>query len=148
MVVVIGAISVVSCADKAVSPDATMARLREESIVDFEPTGVTAEPLVELPADKQVEFTNAISRRFVADTEETVAEAGRQIYEAAVADGWLGDAPSDPGSSGVYGTTLAKGEMSLDVTYQTSASFDLMETDEDVLSIDIVISTRSSDPGG
>jgi hypothetical protein len=131
--------------NETVSPDAPLAQLRGEQILAFVPDGVTAEPPVELPADGQLVTTNAISRRFIAQDDAALAAAGQQAYDAALADGWSGDPPSDPGSSGVFGTTLDKGEMSLDIVYQTSRSFDLLESDEDVLALTVVTSTRSTD---
>lgn len=133
-----------------VPADASMKDLRQEPILEFRPAGVVAGDAIELPADGDMVLTNAITRRFVAESDEALAQAGTEEYRSALSDGWEGPALSDPTSSGVFGTTLSKGEMDLDITYSTSASFDLFDSDEDVLALDISLSTRSSelDDGG
>ena len=131
-----------------VPPDASMDELRQEPILAFESDSVVAEAPVELPADGQLVYTNAVSRRYVAPDDAALATAGAEAYEMAMAEGWEGPPPSDPGSGGVHGTTLTKGELTLDLTYQTSASFDPLESDEDILALDIVVSTRSSELEG
>ncbi len=148
----VGSILILGCSgptgqetNVTVPPDAPLKQLRSEAILSTELEGLTAEPPVELPADAQLEYTNAISRRYIATDDESLIQAAQQIYDAAIADGWTGEPPSDPGSSGVFGTTLEKGEMSLDLSYQTSESFDLLDTDVDELALMIVISTRSTD---
>lgn len=152
---VLGAIWLTACGgpvtpqeNETTPVDAPMAQLREEPILSIEPAGVVAEPAVELPADGQLVYTNGISRRFLADSDEALAQAAQETYDAAIAGGWSGEPLSDPGSSGVYGTTLEKGELYLDISYPTSASFDLLDSDEDVLALTTVVSTRSTDLEG
>ncbi len=125
-------------------PDAGLAELRQEAVLENVPAGVEAEEPVEIPADGDLVAINAITRRSVAGDDASLAAAATVMYQAALADGWTGPDFEDPGSSGVFGTTLTKGEMTLDISYRTSASFDLLANDEDVLALDLRMETGST----
>lgn len=119
------------------APDAGMSTLRAEAVTLVRPPGVTFDGFVEDPADGEQKTDNLIYWSFTGASDAALASGTTTIYDAAIADGWSGPPPSDPGAGGVFGTTLTKGELSLDLSYSTSRSFDLLPDDVDALSIDL-----------
>lgn len=112
-----------------------METLRSESILKFEANGLTASAPVETPADGDLIVTNSITRTYVATSDADIATAAAEFLTAARDAGWTGPDFADPGDNGVFGTTLEKGEATLDATYKTTRSFDLLPNDDDEISL-------------
>lgn len=113
--------------------------MRAEKIIDFTPAGLDDQGITDMPAGP-IDQQNWIVRTFIAPDDDTLLKACSEYYKRALDDAWTGPEPSDPGNSGITATTLEKGDLNLDVSCVTSASFDQMEYDEDEIRLSARIS--------
>lgn len=104
--------------------------MRAEKIIAFTPAGLDDQGITDMPAGP-IDQANWIVRTFIAPDDDTLLNACSEYYNRALDDGWTGPEPSDPGNSGITATTLEKGDLDLDISCVTTASFDQMEYDED-----------------
>lgn len=126
-----------------VEAEAVIEMLRNESVIDFIPSGVEDQGIVELPAEG-LDPTSWISRKFVAPSDEALLNACAAYYQAALDEGWEGAEPADTNSSGIVWTLLVKGDMELDIGCATTHSADLMENDRDETRMTVRLSTSST----
>lgn len=113
--------------------------MRAEKIIAFTPADLDDQGITDMPAGP-IDRQNWIVRTFIAPDDETLLKACSEYYDQALDDGWTGPEPSDPGNSGITATTLEKGDLELDISCVTTASFDLLEHDEDEIRLSARIS--------
>lgn len=115
--------------------------MRAEKIITFTPAGLDDKGITDMPAGP-IDQQNWIVRTFIAPDDDTLLKACSEYYDRALDDGWTGPEPSDPGSSGITATTLEKGDLDLDISCVTTASFNQMEYDEDEIRLSARINTK------
>lgn len=128
------AFGIVSCS----STNSAIKAMRAEKIIDFTPTGLEDKGITDMPAGP-IDQQNWIVRTFIAADDKTLLRACSEAYERALDDGWSGPEPSDPGGSGITATTMTKGEMELDISCATTASFDQFDHDDDRIRLSVRI---------
>jgi len=126
-----------------VGPEAVMEMLRDEAVMDFTPSGVEDQGIVESPAEG-MDLRNKISRKFIASSDEALLTACADYYQAALDEGWVGDEPADNNSSGVVSTDLSKADMNLYIACVTTQNFDLFEHDSDEIRLSVRLDTSST----
>lgn len=102
--------------------DAPMSELRRESILSFTFDGLNPDPVVELPADGQVNDTNMISRSYAATNADALAVACQNVYQRALANGWSG--PSLEAKGETRFAYLSKSRKSLAIVCSANRSDD------------------------
>lgn len=120
--------------------NSTIRALRNEKIIAFVPEGLEDHGITDMPPALSDRRT-WIVRTFTARSDETLLKACSDYYGRAIDDGWTGPAPSDPGKSGITGTTMEKGDLELDISCGTTDSFDQFEHDEDKIRLSARIIT-------
>lgn len=126
-----------------VQPEAVMGMLRNESIIDYTPSGLEDQGIVESPAEG-TDDRNTVFRTFIAPSDEALLAACADYYQAALGEDWEGAEPADTNSSGIVSTVLSKADMELDISCVTTRSFDLWEDDQDEVRLSVRLNTSST----